>query len=173
MRHAFNHRLKSELCGDATPVGHAIALDMLKQQYRLSVQVHDWPISTELDKWMAEISAWPGCRAWGDTPREAIEIISDLAVGFIRDGITENTLPPVVNPVELTESAAEYFLVAGVGGLHGGDVLRGALCHHLPALVGGAGAHVDYPVSVFDHVQVVLDENYRVARVHQPVQHVQ
>ena len=37
-------------------VRYAIASDMLKQQYRLSVQVHDWPISTELDKWMAEIS---------------------------------------------------------------------------------------------------------------------
>ena len=59
---------------------------------------------------MAEIPVLPGCRAWGDTPSEAIDIISDLAVGFIRDGITENTLPPMVNPVELRESTTAYFL---------------------------------------------------------------
>ena len=59
---------------------------------------------------MAEIPALPGCRAWGDTPSEAIDIISDLAVDFIRDGITENTLPPMVNPVEPRESATAYFI---------------------------------------------------------------
>ena len=57
---------------------------------------------------MAEIPALPGCRAWGDTPDEAIDIISDLAVGFIRDGIMENTLPPMVNPVEPRESNTVY-----------------------------------------------------------------
>ena len=61
---------------------------------------------------MAEIPELPGCRAWGDTPSEAIDIISDLAVGFIRDGITENTLPPMVNSVEPTESATVYFLTS-------------------------------------------------------------
>ena len=61
---------------------------------------------------MAEIPALPGCRAWGDTPDEAIDIISDLAVGFIRDGITENTLPPMVNPVEARESTTVYFLTS-------------------------------------------------------------
>ena len=38
---------------------------------------------------MAEIPELPGCRAWGDTPEEAIEIISDLAVHFMEDEVTE------------------------------------------------------------------------------------
>lgn len=83
---------------------------MLKQQYRIFVEVHDWPISTEPDKWMAEIPALPGCRAWGDTQDEALEIIADLAVDFIRDGIAENTLSPMVNPVEPAESTTVYFM---------------------------------------------------------------
>ena len=58
---------------------------MLKQVYGLTVQLNDWPIATEPDKWMAEIPALPSCRAWGDTPEETIEIISDLAVHFMED----------------------------------------------------------------------------------------
>ena len=65
-------------------------LEMLKQAYGLTVHIHDWPISTEPDKWMAEIPALPGCRAWGDTPEEAIEIILDLAVHFMEDEVTES-----------------------------------------------------------------------------------
>ena len=61
---------------------------------------------------MAEIPVLPGCRAWGDTPSEAIDIISDLAVDFIRDGIKENTLSPMVNPVETTELTAANSLTS-------------------------------------------------------------
>lgn len=97
----------------------ATVLDMLKQQYKLSVRVNDWPISTEPDKWMAEIPALPGCTAWGDTPEEALEIIADLAVHFIRDDISANALSPQVSPVEpessdahaLTSETAEEFTV--------------------------------------------------------------
>ena len=60
---------------------------MLKQVYGLTVEINHWPISTEPDKWMAEIPALPGCRAWGDTPEEALDIISDLAVHFMEDEI--------------------------------------------------------------------------------------
>ena len=69
--------------------GGATEFAMLKQVYGLAVEVNDWPISTEPDKWMAEIPALPGCTAWGDTPEEAIEIISDLAVHFMEDEVTE------------------------------------------------------------------------------------
>lgn len=58
---------------------------MLKQVYGLTVEIHEWPISTEPDKWMAEIPALPGCTAWGDTPEEALDIISDLIVDFLPD----------------------------------------------------------------------------------------
>ena len=83
---------------------------MLKQKYRLLVEVNDWPISTEPDKWMAEIPALPGCRAWGNTQDDALEIIADLAVDFIRDGIAERTLSPMINPVEPAESTTGYFM---------------------------------------------------------------
>ena len=59
---------------------------------------------------MAEIPALPGCRAWGDTSEEAIDIISDLAVGFILDDLTENRLSPQVNVVEPEELREVYFL---------------------------------------------------------------
>ena len=49
---------------------------------------------------MAEIPALPGCTAWGDTQEEAIDIIADLAVHFIRDEISANTLSPNVSLVE-------------------------------------------------------------------------
>ena len=86
---------------------------MLKQQYRLSVKVNEWPISTEPDKWMAEIPALPGCTAWGDTPEEALEIISDLAVHFIRDEILSNTLSPMISLVE-PESLDRHTLTSEV-----------------------------------------------------------
>ena len=59
---------------------------------------------------MAEIPALPGCRAWGDTPEEALDIISDLAVGFIVDDLTENKLSPLVNLVEPMQSREVYSL---------------------------------------------------------------
>ena len=57
---------------------------------------------------MAEIPSLPGCRAWGDTPEEAIDIISDLAVGFIVDDLTENKLSPQVSMVEPAASREVY-----------------------------------------------------------------
>lgn len=35
------------------------------------------------DKYLAEVPALPGCRAWGDTPEEALWILEDLAGKFI------------------------------------------------------------------------------------------
>ncbi len=86
---AFKQPLKSDLDECAQPFRDTIALEMLKQVYGLTVHIHDWPISTEPGKWMAEIPELPGCRAWGDTPEEANEIISDLAVHFMEDEVTE------------------------------------------------------------------------------------
>ena len=63
---------------------------MLKIVHGLSVQVNPWPISTEPDKWMAEIPALPGCTAWADTPEEALEIIADLVVDFLPSSNAED-----------------------------------------------------------------------------------
>ena len=53
------------------------------KQYRLSVTMHQPGEETE-DKYMAEVPALPGCRAWGDTPAEALENLQSVASEFIR-----------------------------------------------------------------------------------------
>ncbi len=50
--------------------------------YKLSVTVAEPSEETE-DKFMAEVPAIPGCRAWGDTPNEALENVQSVAAQFI------------------------------------------------------------------------------------------
>jgi len=50
--------------------------------YRLPLMMHQPSEDTE-DKYMAEIPILPGCRAWGDTPAEALENLQGVAAGFI------------------------------------------------------------------------------------------
>lgn len=52
------------------------------KQYRLPVIV-DQPSEETENKYMAEIPALPGCRAWGDTPAQALEYLQDVASNFI------------------------------------------------------------------------------------------
>ncbi len=66
--------------------------------YRFIVEVNYWPVSTEPDKWMAEIPELPGCRAWGDTPEEAIDIISDFVPDFLPDRNTGDVTPVNESP---------------------------------------------------------------------------
>ena len=51
--------------------------------YKLQFVMYDPSESTEPDKYMAEIPAIPGCRAWGDTPGETLHILQDVAAGII------------------------------------------------------------------------------------------
>lgn len=53
------------------------------RQYRLSVVMRQPSEETE-DKYMAEVRALPGCRAWGDTPAEALENLRSVISEFIR-----------------------------------------------------------------------------------------
>ncbi len=55
---------------------------MEKHYYNLSYVLYSPAESTEPDKYMAEAPDLPGCRAWGDTPEEAIEILASLAPAF-------------------------------------------------------------------------------------------
>ena len=55
--------------------------------YKLSYVMYDPSDSTEPDKFMAEIPALPGCRAWGDTPAETLYILENLASIFIESYI--------------------------------------------------------------------------------------
>jgi predicted RNase H-like HicB family nuclease len=52
------------------------------KQYRLPVIMHQPGDDTE-NKYMAEVPALPGCRAWGDTPTEALENLQSVASEFI------------------------------------------------------------------------------------------
>ncbi len=54
-----------------------------KRYYNLSYVRYSPYESTEPGKYMAEIPELPGCRAWGDTPDEAIDILESLAPAFI------------------------------------------------------------------------------------------
>lgn len=73
--------------------GGATEFAMQKQVHGLTVHVNPWPVSTEPDKWMAEIPALPGCLAWGDTPEEAVDIITNLVADFLPDGSTGDVGP--------------------------------------------------------------------------------
>lgn len=53
------------------------------KQYRLPVVLHQPGEETE-NKYMAEIPLLKGCRAWGDTPAEALENLRSVASEFIR-----------------------------------------------------------------------------------------
>ncbi len=52
------------------------------KHYRLRYVMHDPSEETE-DKYMAEIPALPGCRAWGDTLVDALDILQSVAEAFI------------------------------------------------------------------------------------------
>ena len=52
-------------------------------RYKLSFVMHEPSEDTE-DKYMAEIPALTGCRAWGDTPAEALNILEGVAEAFIQ-----------------------------------------------------------------------------------------
>jgi predicted RNase H-like HicB family nuclease len=53
------------------------------KQYKLPVIMHQPTEETE-NKYMAEIPLLTGCRAWGDTPAEAMENLHSVAGVFIR-----------------------------------------------------------------------------------------
>ncbi len=52
------------------------------KQYRLPVIMYQPSEDTE-DKYMAEIPILTGCRAWGDTPAEAMENLRSVAGEFM------------------------------------------------------------------------------------------
>ncbi len=55
----------------------------MRRYYNLSYVIYGPAESTEPDKYMVEIPDLPGCRAWADTPDEAVEILESLAPAFI------------------------------------------------------------------------------------------
>ena len=53
------------------------------------------------------------------------------------------------------------------------DLLRRSACDDQTAAVAALGTHIDHPVGGFDHVEVMLDHDHRVAGVDQAVQHLE
>ena len=51
-------------------------------QYKLAYVMYE-PSEDMNDKYVAEIPALPGCRAWGDTPEDALYILEGVAQAFI------------------------------------------------------------------------------------------
>jgi predicted RNase H-like HicB family nuclease len=51
--------------------------------YRLKYTVRPPGPEDEPDKFIAEVPSLPGCRAWGDTPAQALEILQSVAAAFI------------------------------------------------------------------------------------------
>jgi len=53
------------------------------KQYKLTVIVLEPSADTE-NKYLAEVPLLKGCRAWGDTPAEALENLRSVAAEFIK-----------------------------------------------------------------------------------------
>ena len=51
-------------------------------QYRLPYRMMEPSEDTE-DMYMAEVPALPGCRAWGETPEDALDSLRSVAAQFI------------------------------------------------------------------------------------------
>ena len=51
--------------------------------YKLPYVLYPPSQSTEPDKYMAEIPILPGCRAWGNTPAETVDILQSVAAAMI------------------------------------------------------------------------------------------
>ena len=81
---------------------------MNTKSYKMIARIYEGEESTEPDKHMAEIRELPGCRAWGDTREEAVDFVADLAIDFVRDSIKNNTLSPLIEPVESMAMSARF-----------------------------------------------------------------
>lgn len=55
--------------------------------YKLQFVMYDPSESTEPDKYMAEIPTLPGCRVWGDSPEDTIDILQNVAATIIETHI--------------------------------------------------------------------------------------
>ena len=55
-----------------------------EKRYRLLCAVYPPSASTDPEKYMTEIPAFPNCVAWGDTAEEAVEILESVVAATIR-----------------------------------------------------------------------------------------
>ena len=82
------------------------------KHYKLRYVMHDPSEDTE-DKYMAEIPALPGCRAWGDTPEDALDILQSVAAAFIESYLDHgDELPAEVESAMVDSTLTKELLVA-------------------------------------------------------------
>ena len=81
--------------------------------YKLQFVMYDPSESTEPDKYMAEIPALPGCRVWGDSPEETMDILQDVAAGIIETHVERGyELPDEVKDALIASEESNELVVA-------------------------------------------------------------
>lgn len=71
-----------------------------RKRYRLLYVLYDPSESTEPDKYMAEVTSFPNCVAWGDTVEETLAILESVVVETIQTYEERGyELPPGVSPL--------------------------------------------------------------------------
>lgn len=88
---------RREATDELSAVGRKGRADMTT--YRIPIIIK--PPSTETeDKYLAEVPALPGCRAWGDTIPEALAFVRGVAAAFIESYRERgDALPPTLAEV--------------------------------------------------------------------------
>ena len=82
------------------------------KHYKLRYVMHDPSEDTE-DKYLAEIPDLPGCRAWGDTPEDALDILQSVAAATIEVYIERGyELPAEVKASLIDSTTTQEVLVA-------------------------------------------------------------
>lgn len=75
--------------------------------YKLPLVIHE-PCEDTEDKYLAEVPALPGCRAWGDTAAEALETLQSVAAAFIESYRSRgDLLPPEVEAASMEQVGPE------------------------------------------------------------------
>jgi predicted RNase H-like HicB family nuclease len=86
--------------------------------YRLPVVLYEPSEDTE-DRYMAEVTILPGCRAWGDTPGEALENVQSVATAFLESYREHgDPLPPEVEATALESAQSSIIGEVLVVGVH-------------------------------------------------------
>ncbi len=82
------------------------------KHYKLRYVMHEPSEETE-DKYMADIPDLPGCRAWGNTPEEALDILTSVAAATIEVYMERGyELPAEVRASLIDATTANEVLVA-------------------------------------------------------------
>ena len=58
-------------------------------------------------------------------------------------------------------------VLTGIAAFHSGNLFGGTLGYDIPALIAALGTQVDDMISGFDHIQIVFDDQYRIAGLYQ------